>query len=95
MRVTEAGLMLVALGVIMMFAGAILLALAAVAGGGQVSGGLVIFIGPLPIAVSWGPSGHILLLVAVLLALGMILITYLFLWRVRRQVEVVGIGPSI
>ena len=65
------GLGLILLGFILIFVG---VALVALGGAGEWGGGAVIFIGPFPIAIGGGRLGGLALLIAVLLALGTILL---------------------
>lgn len=48
---------------------------------GDVSGGGVVFIGPIPIAFGVGPQGDVLLLVASILSVGMLAVIYLSFYR--------------
>lgn len=68
---------------IMIFVGMLLMILASAIGGGG-TGGLVIFIGPFPIAVGAGPQSSLMIVIAFALAImGMILF---FLFVRRRSV---------
>lgn len=59
---------LVITGVILVFAGIALVIAAGLSGGGSVSSGVVIFIGPFPIAFGSGPSSGFLILVGIIIA---------------------------
>jgi uncharacterized membrane protein len=61
--------LLLATGMILVFAGALVIFAAAIAsGGGSTSGGVVIFIGPFPIVFGAGPDAGLLVLAGALLA---------------------------
>lgn len=71
------GLLLVVSGFILIFLAALLLALGSIRGaGGKVRGAAVVFIGPVPLAIA---TDKLTLLVAAVLAVGMILVLYLYL----------------
>ena len=58
-----------AAGFILVFVGvAVIFVAAALSGGGSVSGGVVIFIGPFPIVIGAGPDAEWMILIGVVLA---------------------------
>jgi uncharacterized membrane protein len=61
---------------IMIFAGTVMMILASVSSGAA-SGGLVIFIGPIPIALGSGPQSSLLITVASALAIAMMILFFL------------------
>jgi uncharacterized membrane protein len=69
-------------GFVLMFAGAIILLFSALSGEeGAVSGGVIIFVGPIPIILGAGPYASLaIVLAAVLTIIGFIL----FFWMRRR-----------
>lgn len=69
-------------GLFLMFAGVIVLVVSALLGGdGTVSGGAIIFVGPIPIVLGAGPHAFLAVVVAaVLTVIGFIV----FLWMRRR-----------
>jgi uncharacterized membrane protein len=74
---------LLAVGFVIFFVGALLLAIAASFSGSRNSGfGVVIFVGPIPIVVGAGPGTLWIILTAVLLA---VLILMAFLWSRERS----------
>lgn len=72
---------LVGIGILLVVAGMIVAVIGAlssvVTGGAEFSGGLVIFIGPFPVAVGWGEHGPLLVLVGVAILLAMVILAYL------------------
>jgi len=70
------------IGLFLMFAGVIVLVVSALLGGdGTVSGGAIIFVGPIPIVLGAGPHAFLAIVVAaVLTVIGFIV----FLWMRRR-----------
>ena len=71
------------LGIILVFVGMVLLVLGSV-GTGEWGGGLVVFIGPFPIAIGGGKLGKVALLIAVLLAIAMMLMIFVgYRWTPR------------
>ncbi len=76
------GFTLVLFGVILVFLGIALLMLSNV-GNVEWGGGLVIFIGPIPIVIGGGKLGKLAILIAVLLAIAMILMFFVGMraWR--------------
>ena len=75
-----AGFFLIGIAVIAIFALALVQGL-------KTSGGIVIFIGPIPIAVGWGEYGPLLIIVAVALLFLMVLEFFLLSWRSTPRVE--------
>jgi uncharacterized membrane protein len=67
----------------MIFAGTLLMILASVSSGAT-SGGLVIFIGPIPIALGAGPQSSLLITVTSALAIAMMIL--FFLLNRRRSI---------
>ncbi|NPA84384.1 MAG: DUF131 domain-containing protein [Crenarchaeota archaeon] len=72
MDLQSLGLSVIFLGILLVFLGMILMVLGSV-GRAEWGGGLVVFVGPIPIAVGGGRLGKIALLIAVLLAIAMML----------------------
>jgi uncharacterized membrane protein len=58
-----------AAGYILVFLGVLFIAVAVIFGGGSASSGVVIFIGPFPVAFGAGPDAGLLILLAVVLAI--------------------------
>ncbi len=54
---------------------------------GEVSGGFTIFVGPIPIAGAWGPHGHLLLLISLILAITMFILLYVFISSMRKTMS--------
>jgi len=75
-------LMLFTLGFLLMFAGVVVLVISSLVGGdGAVSGGAVVFVGPIPILIGDGPHGFLaVVLAAVLTIIGFVV----FFWMRRR-----------
>jgi|WetSurMetagenome_2_1015567.scaffolds.fasta_scaffold42701_2 uncharacterized membrane protein len=72
--------LLLATGMILVFAGALAIFAASIAGGGgSTSGGVVIFIGPFPIVFGAGPDAGLLVLAGVILAA--VSVVLVLLWR--------------
>ncbi len=86
-------MLLVAAGIILVFAGALLIFVSAAIGGagGSVSGGIVIFIGPIPIVFGAGPDAGVLILAGAIIAA--VCLVLVLLWR-RRLVTTGDLGPS-
>jgi len=82
-RGVELGLLLTLAGLGLTFLGILVISLALLADSQAVSGGIVILIGPFPIALGFGPAGLSLLALA-LLAAAVILLTLLLWPRTRR-----------
>ena len=83
------GLALVVAGVALVFIGALMMVLGALTTPGT-SGGLVVFVGPIPVVASWGEQGPILAALGVIIAVAMMVAAYvMFLrWvRVGRAVQ--------
>ncbi len=76
--------LLLATGMILVFAGALVIFAAAIAGGGgSTSGGVVIFIGPFPIVFGAGPDAGLLVLAGAILAA--VCIALILFWRRKRD----------
>jgi uncharacterized membrane protein len=74
--------LLLATGMILVFAGALAIFAAAIAGGGgSTSGGVVIFIGPIPIVFGVGPDSGVLILAGAILAA--VCVALFVIWRRR------------
>ena len=71
MKLFIAGFAIMAIGIVLMVVASLLKCI------GAISGGLIIFIGPLPIALGAGPYSEILILIGVLIAALMILIAFI------------------
>jgi len=69
-------------GVALVFIGIIVLAIASFASGGSTSTGVVVFIGPFPIAFGSGPEAPLLIIIGIILAVVSIV---LFLVMNRRR----------
>jgi len=66
------GFSMIILGIILIFLGTALLVISSV--GGEWGGGLIVFIGPFPIAIGGGKLGKLALLIAALLLIATVLI---------------------
>jgi uncharacterized membrane protein len=75
---------MIILGFLRIFVGTALLVLSSL-GSGEASGGLVVFIGPIPIAIGFGKQSRLMLLIAALLALAMIILMVVMLRPVRTS----------
>ncbi|RLF02571.1 MAG: hypothetical protein DRJ59_03270 [Thermoprotei archaeon] len=80
------GLFMIFTGFIVIILGSLLLAYSALRGLEAPSGAVIIFIGPFPVAVSWGAHGGLLMIIGLLIAILMIVL-FLIMFR-RRVVEV-------
>ncbi len=80
-------MLVVAAGIILVFVGAMLILTSAALGGtgSNASGGVVIFIGPIPIAFGTGPDAGVLILAGAFLAA--ICVVLVLLWR-RRPIMI-------
>jgi uncharacterized membrane protein len=77
--------LLLATGMILVFAGALVIFAAAIAGGGgSTSGGVVIFIGPIPIVFGTGPDAGLLVLAGAILSV--VIVALFVFWRRRLVV---------
>jgi len=75
-------------GFVLVFVGIAVIVIASVVyGGGSVSGGVVIFIGPFPIVIGAGPDALVIILVSVILA---VLSVVAFLVMNRRMRRLAG-----
>jgi len=75
-------------GFVLVFVGIAVIVIASVVyGGGSVSGGVVIFIGPFPIVIGAGPDVSVIILVSVILA---VLSVVAFLVMNRRMRRLAG-----
>ncbi len=71
-----AGFALIIIGFILITVGS-LLPIAEI----KTSGGIVIFIGPIPLIFGWGPYSWIIIIISILITITMILIAYLMVKR--------------
>ena len=72
-------------GFVLVFVGITVIVIASVLyGGGSVSGGVVIFIGPFPIVIGAGPDVSVIILVSVILAVLSVVVFLVMNRRVRR-----------
>ncbi len=78
------GVKLFLAGILISFIGIILLIIASIFSGGESSGAVVIFIGPIPIIGGWGTAWPILVIIGILIAIVMILISYLMIKPVKE-----------
>jgi len=96
MRAVELGFTLLTLGFILIFVGTVLVAVAGLIGAAETSGAVTVLIGPIPIAVSWGPWGTELLLASLAMVAIMLLVIYLFFRQARRLAKGGGgVGPAL
>lgn len=96
MRTVELGITLLTLGFVLIFIGTVLVAVAGLMGAAETSGAVTVLIGPIPIAVSWGPWGMELLLISLVMVAIMLLAIYLFFWQAKRLAEGgEGVGPAL
>ena len=73
-------------GFVLVFVGIAVIVIASVLyGGGSVSGGVVIFIGPFPIVIGAGPDVSVIILVSVILAV-LSVVVFLVMNRKMRRV---------
>ena len=74
-------------GFVLVFVGIAVIVIASVLyGGGSVSGGVVIFIGPFPIVIGAGPDVSVIILVSVILAV-LSVVVFLVMNRRARRVD--------
>ncbi|RLE83493.1 MAG: hypothetical protein DRJ41_04790 [Thermoprotei archaeon] len=70
--------LVVFVGIFLIIVGTIIISLG-ILNSTKSSGGMVIFVGPIPIAVSWGSWGPLLLLISLLILIMMFIVMYLML----------------
>jgi uncharacterized membrane protein len=74
-------------GFVLVFVGIAVIVIASMLyGGGSVSGGVVIFIGPFPIVIGAGPDASVIILVSVILAV-LSVVVFLVINRRARRVD--------
>ncbi len=73
------------MGIITTFAGFLLVAASSFSGGGAVSSGGVVFIGPFPIVFGSGPDSGSLIALSILIAVVMVAFSFLSFWMARSR----------
>jgi|GEM_PF-1158612 len=76
---------LIAFALVLMVAGAFLIVAGLFLSGGEVSGGAVIFIGPIPIVLGGGPLGEVLALAVVVMAIMSLALAFILTRRRTNQ----------
>jgi uncharacterized membrane protein len=77
--------LLLIVGIVLVFVGiAVILVAAVFYGGGSVSGGVVIFIGPFPIAIGAGPDVTLIILFSIILAVLSVVVFLVMNRRLRK-----------
>jgi len=87
LKLQRLGILLILIGFITVFAGSILLFMEAMQGMPSGSGALIVFIGPFPLALSWGEQGVMLLVAGLLIVLLMVLILVFFMRKPFQRLE--------
>ena len=76
--------LLLFLGFVLVVIGVVVVVLASVLGGGSVSGGAVIFIGPFPIVIGAGPDFEWLILIGIILTVLSVVFFFVMNRKMRR-----------
>ncbi|RLE60464.1 MAG: TIGR00304 family protein [Thermoprotei archaeon] len=75
---------LILIGFLLIFLSVLGIAMVSVLSGGESSGGVIVFIGPIPVAFGWGEYGPVLILIGTILFLLMLFEVMLLTGKIEK-----------